>query len=110
MIKQEKTYSVAGTATGPDGVTKVRWANDLVSRIKILHKSGCTHINLVALPQPMTKFESLVYLKTQQLDTDAAYAVECKYAEKIKVHRRHVLTMTGLINRPRTEQAAAELN
>ena len=36
----EKTFTVAGTAT-LNGNTKVRFANDLVARIKILNKAGC---------------------------------------------------------------------
>lgn len=108
MIKQDKLYTVAGTATGANGVTKVRWANDIVSRIKVLHKAGCTDINLVCLPEPMTKLESLAYLKNQPLDANAMYAVESKYEEKIKVHRQQILTMTGVsvaaVSQRRVEQ------
>lgn len=81
-------FTVAGTATNPDGVTKVRWANDLVTRIKILNKTGCTNINLVELPNPMTKLEALTYLKTLDLGVDAAYAVAVKLAEKQSAARR----------------------
>ena len=42
----EKTFSVAGTATNSDGTVKARFANDLVTSVKILNKSGCTDINL----------------------------------------------------------------
>ena len=38
----EKTFTVAGTATNADGTVKVRFANDLVARIKILNKNNCT--------------------------------------------------------------------
>lgn len=93
---KEKLFTVAGTATNPDGVTKVRWATDLVSRIKILNKTGCTNINLVELPEPMTKLESLDYLRHLQLDTDAAYAVACKYNEKCQVAKRKELRMVGV--------------
>ena len=59
MAKQDdKLFTVAGTATNPDGTTKVRFANDLVARVKILTKAGCTNIELVELPQPMTKYLS----------------------------------------------------
>ena len=94
MIK-EKLFTVAGTATNPDGVTKVRWATDLVSRIKILNKTGCTNINLVELPEPMTKLESLDYLRHLDLDADAAYAVACKYNEKLQAARRGEFRMVG---------------
>jgi hypothetical protein len=50
MAKQDnKTFTVAGTATNPDGTTKARFANDFVARIKILNKAGCTNVNLVEL-------------------------------------------------------------
>jgi hypothetical protein len=48
MAKQDdKLFTVAGTARNPDGTVKARFANDLVARIKILNKAGCTDINLV---------------------------------------------------------------
>mgnify|MGYP003625493806 CR=1 FL=1 len=42
----ESKFTVAGTAA-QHGVTKVRFANDLVSRIKILVKNNCENINLI---------------------------------------------------------------
>lgn len=50
----QKTYSVAGVST-QDGVTKVRFANDLVNRIKILTKNDHTDIELIELGSEMTK-------------------------------------------------------
>ena len=61
----EKTFTVVGTATNPDGTTKARFSNDLVARIKILNKAGCTNINLMELPTAMTKLEALQYLQQQ---------------------------------------------
>ena len=88
MSATEKTFTVAGTATHK-GVTKVRFANDLVARIKILNKAGCTDINLVELPRAMTKLEALQYLQEQGITQgDAGYAVANKLAEKAKVARR----------------------
>ena len=81
----EKTFTVAGTAT-QNGVTKARFANDLVARIKILNKAGCTDINLIELPKPMTKLEALQHLQTVGItEGDAGYAVTAKLAEKTKV-------------------------
>lgn len=82
----EKLFTVAGTATNPDGTTKVRFANDLVSRVKILTKNNCTNINLVELPQAMTKLEALRHLHSIGVtDGDAGFAVANKMAEKSKV-------------------------
>ena len=81
----EKTFTVAGTAT-QNGVTKARFANDLVARIKILNKAGCTDINLIELPTPMTKLQALQHLQSLGItDGDAGHAVAEKLAEKAKV-------------------------
>ena len=60
-MSKDKLFTVAGTATHK-GVTKVRFANDLVARIKILSKAGATDVNLVELPRAMTKLEALQHL------------------------------------------------
>jgi hypothetical protein len=85
----DKLFSVAGTATNADGTTKARFANDLVARIKILNKAGCTNINLMELPEPMTKLQALQYLTEQgHTQGDAGYAVSAKLAEKSKVAKK----------------------
>ena len=89
MSKTEKLFSVAGTAKNPDGTVKARFANDLVARIKILNKAGCTDINLMELPRAMTKLECLQYLTEQGItDGDAGYAVANKLAEKAKIAKK----------------------
>ena len=87
-MSQEKLFTVAGTATNPNGTTKARFANDLVARIKILNKAGCTAINLVELPRAMTKLEALQYLTEQGVAGDAGYAVANKLAEKTKIAKK----------------------
>lgn len=88
-MASEKLFTVAGTATNPDGTTKTRFANDMVSRVKILTKNNCTNINLVELPRAMTKLEALQYLQEQGItDGDAGFAVSSKLAEKSRVARR----------------------
>jgi len=84
----EKTFTVAGTATNPDGTAKARFANDLVARIKILNKTGCTDINLMELPRPMTKLEALQYITEQGVTGDAGFAVANKLAEKTKLAKK----------------------
>ena len=49
-----KTYTVAGVSTHKS-VTKVRFANDFVNRIKILQKNDHTDIELLELDSEMTK-------------------------------------------------------
>jgi len=87
-MSQDKLFTVAGTATNPNGTTKARFANDLVARIKILNKAGCTNINLVELPQAMTKLQALQYLTEQGVAGDAGYAVANKLAEKTKIAKK----------------------
>ena len=89
MSATEKLFSVAGTAKNSDGTVKARFANDLVARIKILNKAGCTEINLVELPREMTKLEALQYLTEQGItEGDAGFAVANKLAEKAKVAKK----------------------
>lgn len=88
MATAEKLFTVAGTATNADGTVKARFANDLVARIKILNKAGCTDINLMELPKAMTKLEALQYLQAQGVTGDAGYAVANKLAEKTKIAKR----------------------
>lgn len=88
-MSADKMFTVAGTATNSDGTTKARFANDLVARIKILNKAGCTNINLVELPRAMTKLEALQHLTELGItDGDAGFAVANKLAEKSKVAKR----------------------
>lgn len=84
----EKLFTVAGTATDK-GITKARFANDLVARIKILNKAGCTDINLVELPHPMTKLEALQHLQSLgSFEGAAAEAISSKLSEKTKIAKR----------------------
>lgn len=58
----EKKFAVAGVSTLA-GKTKIRFANDTM-RIKILAKNGHTDVDLVELPNEMSKAEIAQYLKT----------------------------------------------
>lgn len=97
MAKQDnKQFTVAGTATNPDGTTKARFANDLVARIKILNKAGCTNINLMELPKPMTKLEALEFMSTlEDFKTgDASYAIANRTADKVKAAKKTEVSVT----------------
>lgn len=88
MAKTEKLFTVAGTATNPNGTTKVRFANDIVARVKILTKSNCSNIDLMELPKPMTKLEALRYLQDLGKAGDAGFAITNKLSEKSKLAKR----------------------
>ena len=107
-MSQDKLFTVAGTATNPNGTTKARFANDLVARIKILNKAGCTAINLVELPSAMTKLQALQYLQEQGVTGDAGYAVANKLAEKTKIAKKGEVKVAGkAIKSVKTEKVVA---
>jgi len=56
MAQTTKTFSVAGTSK-LNGITKIRFANDFVSRVKILAKNKHDEINLIELGGEFTKAE-----------------------------------------------------
>jgi hypothetical protein len=55
------TFTVAGVSTH-SGITKVRFANDLTSRVKLLSKSGHNPLELIELPTAMTKDQACQHL------------------------------------------------
>ena len=68
-------FKVTGIST-LNGQTKVRFANDLVSRVKILVKDGHADINLVELPEALSKADCVKYLKTTDLYSQFKAAID----------------------------------
>lgn len=58
------TFTVAGVSRAK-GNLKVRFCSDSVLRVKNLQKQGDTDIDLMDLPNPMTKVEACAFLLTQ---------------------------------------------
>jgi len=58
-------FTVAGVSQ-KSGVHKVRFANDMVTRVKNLIKDGQADINLITLPNAMEKGEAVKYLMSQE--------------------------------------------
>jgi hypothetical protein len=58
-----KTFSVVGI-TFHKGETKVRFANDLIRRVKQFTKGGAARCDFIELPSEMTKVEALNYMLT----------------------------------------------
>lgn len=73
--KGNNMFQVTGISTH-DSKTKVRFANDLVSRVKILVKDGHTDINLTSLIEPMSKADCVSYLKTTDLYAQFKEAID----------------------------------
>lgn len=61
-----KTFKVIGVST-LNGKTKVRFANDLATRIKNLVKNGHTNVELFELPEAMTKEAGIAYARANNL-------------------------------------------
>lgn len=72
-----KTYTVAGVST-LNGTTKVRFANDIEKREKILSKNGHEAITLVDLGAEMTKGEAarVLYFHADFQDNVSLGAIE----------------------------------
>lgn len=78
----QKTYSVAGVST-QNGVTKVRFANDLVNRIKILTKNQHTDIELIEMGAEMTKEEICkVLMNHPKFQSEAAQGAIAEYVTR----------------------------
>ena len=66
-----KLYTVAGTSTF-NGKTKVRFANDYVSRFKILNKNGHDNVNILELDSAMSKADVCKFLQSHDKFQDEA--------------------------------------
>lgn len=104
----DKLFNVVGTSN-LNGVTKVRWANDLVTRFKMLHKGGHTDIELFELPQSMSKQQACEWLVEQevfetQLVEEARYAVTSKLEEYRSAKKGEVkISLEEIKSRPTIE-------
>ena len=70
-MSTNKMYTVAGVSTS-NGKTKVRFANDYVGRFKILTKNGHTDVNILELPNSMSKGDVCKFLSTHEKFQDEA--------------------------------------
>jgi len=95
-MSNEKTFTIVGTAVNKDGTIKVRWANDLVTRIKILDKAGCEDIDLIELAEGMTKLDAATYFLANRPNLNDAQKeiLEIKIAEKTKTSKRAAMKTT----------------
>ena len=67
----QKTFNTAGTST-LNGITKIRFANDYVSRFKILTKNGHQDVNILELDSAMSKADVCKFLSTHEKFQDEA--------------------------------------
>lgn len=64
MAKPNQAITVAGITSHGTFTNKVRFTVNLVRRIKQFVKVNATRIDLVELPNPMSRLEAIAYLKT----------------------------------------------
>ena len=57
-----KSFTVAGTSV-LNGKEKVRFANDLATRVKVRGRNGHTDVDLIELPTEMDKEMAVLFLK-----------------------------------------------
>ena len=82
------TFSVVGITT-LNGNDKVRFANDLVRRIKIFSKD-CSRVDLIDLPSEMSKVDALKYLQSHpdfQSAADQATITD-SMSDKVKAKKK----------------------
>lgn len=73
----QRTYKVAGVSFHTKTMDyKVRFFNDLIFGIKKRQREGDTNIELLELPQSMTKHEIIKHLKTTDLYNDPRF-IDC---------------------------------
>ena len=76
------------------GQFKARWAND-AARVKVLAKNGHTDIDVIQLPQPMTKLESAQYLLSINFDNGNA-AVRTALEEAVEKREDGTTSLTAI--------------
>jgi hypothetical protein len=86
-MSDNKTFAVGGVSKSKSGY-KVRFANDM-TRVKILAKTD-TDIQMLDLPNAMTKPELVTFLKTSELYANPTYreaidSADEKYNPSVKV-------------------------
>ena len=60
-------FKAAGCSKSPEGLVKVRFATDMIARIKNLTKNQHADVNIVELPNEMDKPEIIKFLLTSEL-------------------------------------------
>jgi hypothetical protein len=92
-----KKFTVVGVSTYHNQ-TKVRWANDLVARIKIFAKEEHLNVDLIELPQPMTKLDAARYYQEQKkgtLSPDAEFALQCCIEDRVSEAKKGEFKIVG---------------
>jgi hypothetical protein len=79
------TFTHAGTSR-LNGSVKVRFANDAL-RVKVLEKNGHTEVDLMPLPNPMTKEEAVAFLLKIELSLTVKSRLQLRTHKSVALHR-----------------------
>ena len=80
------TFTVVGFST-LNGKIKLRFANDLVARYKILQRNGHTDAQLMELAQPMDKVSAAIALAAQFTERTEVQEAVNQFLGKRKVEQ-----------------------
>lgn len=69
MAKSD-VFNIVGIVTDGNGVTKVRFGNDLAQRVKILAKHGATRVDFIEVAG-LSKLEALKAMQSNEMFADA---------------------------------------
>lgn len=90
-MTKRQLFNVAGiTTTVADNVTKVRFSDNSVRRIKQYTKDGSSRIDFVELPSKMTKIDAIKFLMTHadfQSPSDQATLAETLENKEIEAKK-----------------------
>ena len=102
-----KTFTFAGTCT-ENNTTVYKFANK-ASRAKELERFGCSNVNLVELPNTMTKEDAVAFLATKGITADKAVkaAAPKAVAVKVKAEKPVKAKLPKVATNPRGAEAAA---
>ena len=103
-------FKIAGITTHGEN-SKVRFTDDLVRRIKQFSKGGASRVDLIELPEAMSKVDALKYLQTHadfQSPGDQA-TISDSLADRTKVVKVKVVKVkaTKVVVKPSLEAIAA---
>ena len=97
----EQMFKVAGITTH-NGNSKIRFTDDLIRRVKQFAKGGATRIDLMELPNAMTKVDALKYLQTHadyQSPNDQAL-ISDSLADREKAPKNEVKVKASKVVKP----------
>jgi hypothetical protein len=105
----DKAFKIVGVST-QGKVTKFRFANgDMAARIKVLERNGHTDINLIELPNAVSKMEAIEAYTAQHPEAANIRVPNEKEAKPAKETKAKTVTIKKGTGKSKTVDAAAEL-